>query len=307
MNYATLHQVRAYLKLKATETDDDNLLKTFIRQSVKSIDGYCKRRFDIRRETRSFDYPLPKFERIGVYRAEDFVTQMNVLGDWLDARLKVDDDLLEVVTLTNGNGNAFSTSDFVLEPTNLFPKHSVRLLESSDQVWETGTSGDREQIIDLDGYWGFHDRYDDDTWVDSLDTVQDDPLSAVSTQLTVSDADGDAGDTLGYRIQAGNVLKIESEFVFVASVDYTTNVCTITRAYSGTTVAEHVQGTKIYVFRPMANIVLACTRLVAWRYRQKDVDTFDKAAILGSGIAIIPSAMPADVRDLLPSPKPSRL
>jgi hypothetical protein len=307
IHYATLHQVRSYLKLKTAETSDDELLKDFVRASTRSIDKYTRRRFDVRLETRNYDYPVPKSGLHGVYKAEDFVYQMNAVADWVDARIKLDDDLLAVDTLTNGDDVEISSGDYVLEPANNYPKHSIKLVEDSDVSWQTGSSGERKQIIDVKGHWGYHDRYDSDAWCSSLDSVQDNPLSAGATEITVNDADGDAADTTGTRFQAGQLVKIEDELAFIVSVNYTTEKLTVIRGHHGTTAAEHVQGTVIYVFKPMEDVVLACVRLVAWRYRQKDSDVFDKQTILGTGIAITPSALPADIRELLPFPKPMRL
>jgi len=311
IHYSTLRQVRDYLKLLDAETDDDELLKRFIRDSVTTINKTCRRRFDIRRQTRLFDYPLKRQDRLGVYSAENFVAQMTAVANWIDQRLKMDEDLLEVIVLTNGDDNEIEADDFILEPPNLYPKHCVRLVEGSGAVWETGTGGERRQVISIDGYWGYHNQYGDEDWVDTLDTVQDNPLSPSATSLTVGDADGVAADTLAYRFQPGNMIKITTggvtEFLFIVAANYTTNVLTVTRGFNGTTGTEHAQGTAIYVYRPMDNIVRACTRLVAWAYRQKDTDTFDKAAILGTGVAIIPSALPADVQALLPAPKSPRL
>lgn len=308
MHYATLTQVRAYIKLTTAETLDDSLLTFFISKSVQAIDAYSRRRFDVRREARLFDFPLRKIDRMGVYSAEDFVYAMNMTADWMDQRLRMDDDLLEVLTLTNGDGTEIDSGDYVLKPANSYPKYAIELKSGSGVTWQVDSDGNREQVIDLDSYWGHHPRYGDLAWVDSLDTVRDNPLTAAATSLIVTNSDGTAGDLESPRFQAGQMLKIEDateddEFLFVVGVDDTTNVLTVTRGHNGTTAVGHAQGTAIYIYRPSANIVLACTRLVAWRYRQKDADTFDKATIMGTGIAITPSAMPADVRNLLPHPR----
>lgn len=302
MHYSTLHEVRAYLRLTGTETADDDLLTFFIGGSVRAIDEYTRRRFDVRLETRSFDYPFPKRDLMGVYDVEMWVYQMNAAADYSKQRLRMDDDLLEVVTLTNGNGVEIDSSDYYLSPANMYPKHAVRLVSGSGVTWQYGENGETAQVIDVEGYWGRHRRYER-AWVDSGDDVQNDPLAIAETVLEVSDYSGATADLESPRFQVGQMLKIGSEFVFVQSINTVDNELTIERGYNGTTAVEHVQGTAIYVYRPEQNIRLACSRLAAWRYRQKDVDTFDKSAILGSGIAIIPSTMPADVRELLPFPK----
>lgn len=307
IHYATLHQVRAYIGLSATETADDAKLRDLIVWSVRSIHKRCRRRFDVRRETLSFDFPLRTRERLGVYSIEDFAYQMNAVADWSNLRLRLDDDLLDVETLTNGDGTEIDDADdYVLEPSKLYPKHTVRLKASSGVVWKYGSDGDVDEVIDIDGHWGYHPEYGD-AFVDSLDTVRDNPLADSDTELTVSDADGDAGDYTATRFQAGMMGRIEDEYVFIRDVDTDTDKLTIARAFHGTTAAAHAQGTTIYVYRPWGDIVLACVRLVTWRYRQKDADVFEKTNIIGTGISISPSAMPPDVLELLPAPKPMGL
>lgn len=306
MHYATLHQVRQYLKLESDETADDELLKRFIREAVNAIDERCRRRFDAYYDTLVFDYPLPEKDRIGVYAVEDFVYQMNAVARWSQQVLRIFEDLLEPVTITNGDDADVSLDDVVLEPANSYPKRAIRIKQGSGERWAWDSAGNRFQVISVAGYWGYHTRYGD-AWSDSLDTVRDDPLTIAATSLEVSDADGTDSDTLSPRFQVGQMLKIEDECLFVVETNTTTNVLTVTRGYNGTTAAAHVQGTAVYVFRPMDKIVRACSRLVVWAYRQKDSDAFDKATILGTGIAITPSTMPADVRELLPRPKPLRL
>lgn len=309
IHYATLHQVKQYLGILSTETTDDVKLTSFIRQSGRSIDKRCRRRFDVRKETRSFDMPSVKMDRIGTYSIEDLVYQLNAAGELDSRRLRLDDDLLEVVTLTNGDDNEITSGYYVLLPANDYPKFAIRLRDDSDVGWEPSSGGSRQQVIDVSGLWGYHQYYgdDDDGWVDTLDTVQDNPLSANATSITVSDADGEASDLEDTRFQKGNLIKVGDEFIFVRATNTTTNVLTVLRGYHGTTAAAHAQNDVVYVFRPWADIVLATIRLCAWRYRQKDVDIFDKANIIGTGISISPSAMPPDVLELLPAPKPPRL
>lgn len=310
MHYCTLYQVREYLGLGATETQDDNKLKTFIAQSVSSIDRYCGRRFDVRYESRSFDYPLPARDRIGVYSAEQMIWTLNRFGYWATGRLKLDEDLLELISVTNGDGVAISLSDLTIEPANIYPKNTLKLKEGSGTTWQYDSDGNREQIIPIVAYWGYHDRYTSDAWVDSLDTLQVD-VSASATTITVSDADGDAGDGLAYRFQAGNMIRLTNgdddvEYMFIQSINYTTNVLTVQRGYNGTAGVAQTSTTVIYVYRPADDIVLACTRLVSWRYRQKDADSFNREILLGTGEMIIPTDMPSDVQRLLPAPKRGR-
>jgi hypothetical protein len=308
MDYVTLTQVRAYRNLKTGETADDVKLQGFIRGASRFVDTYCGRRFDARRETRLLDYPLQVRSAFGVYDASSWVTMMNAAGDLGAGVLRLDDDLLSVETLLNGDGAAIAPDAYVLEPANASVHHTIRLLSNAGLAWLPGAGGRREQVISITGLWGSHPNYPGDAWIDSGDTVANDPsLSASSTALTVANASGAAADLQQPRLQAGQLLQIGSEFASVQAVNYTTNVVTIKRAANGTVAALHAKGAAIAIYRPPESIVMAVLRLVAWRYTQKDANSFDREAILGTGIAITPSAVPPDVLALLPAPKPLRL
>lgn len=303
MDYATLYQIRQYLKLSSTETGDDDLLTRLIHEINGNIDEWCNRRFDVRQETRLFDYPVKRRDDFGVYDLEAWVASWNIAAEGLiNKRLRLDDDLFSLTTLTNGDSNEITSSNYVLEPANKYPKFAVRLVGSSTN-WQLPTDGQREQVISVAGLWGYHRRYGDKAWIDSLDTVQDNPLSSAATTINVGDADGLAGDGELVRFQAGNMIRIESEFCDVLSVDTSGDTLTVTRGYNGTTAASHAQGTQIDIYRPMENVVRAAKRWVKYVYRQKDVDTMDTTQIIGTGIKITPSAIPPDVRALLPSPR----
>lgn len=288
MHYATLYQVKSYLDLDDDEDKDDVRLSDLITRSVGAIDAYKGRRFDVRYEVRHYDVPKPAPD---VYGSTDGVA----------APLRLKDDLLEIVSLTNGDDVAIAAANYTLEPADFYPKNRIWLF---DESWTTNSSGNSKQVIDVAGYWGYHSLYGS-AWGDSLDTVENNPLSSSGTSITVNDANGVAGDGSNQRFQAGQMIKIDSEFMYVTAVNNIANTLTVQRAYNGTTAAAHTQDKKIYIYRPMENIVFATIRMVAWRYRQKDADTFDRTAILGTGVQIIPSAMPADVKALLGSPKAS--
>lgn len=317
LNYATLYQVRAYLKLGANETGDDTLLSQLISKATDWInDTRCLRRFDIRRETRRLNNPYPPTSGFGRYpipsgmsRAAWMVQGLSDFNTASAGLLKVDDDLLEVLDVVNGDGSAILPSDYVLEPNNRYPKYGLRLTNQSGKAWRLSGGGDWRQVIPVDGLWGYHEHYPE-AFVDSLDTVQDDPLVIGATVLTVQDSDGLPEDIQEPRFQAGLMLKLSDnagnfEFVRVVSVNDTTDKLTIKRAFNGSDPREWPKGTAISIFRPWGNVNMATLRLVAWRYRQKDANVFDKTTILGTGISIIPSAVPPDIDRLLPPARKS--
>jgi len=287
MDYVTLATVRAYLKLGSTETADDALLQTFIAWANQTLDGI--RRGDARYETRHYDYPIREYDPFGVYDTESWVAQMNAAGMLSQGHLMLDDDLLALAEVENGDGNTIPLTDLITEPPNIYPKHILRIKQSSSYRWLPSSDGDREQVVAVTGWWGYHPQYGS-AW-SATDAVQDDPLAIAATSISVADAS---------NFQAGQLLKLESELVEITAINTTTDVLTVTRAVNGTTAAQHAQTTTIYRYIPWGNYELAAIRLVVWRYRQKDADVFEKTTSFETGTTIIPAAIPADIQTLLP-------
>lgn len=279
MYYATLTQVRAYLKFDTAETADDVLLTDFLRYSCRYADTRAGTSFQPTIATRYFDVPCN------------------------DARLlQFDDHLLELSSITNGDGTAISLSDVIYHPSSLYPRYGIRIKAQSDDVWQPDTYGETRQVIALAGTWGYHDDWPN-AWALSGDAVANvGGISAAATSITVTDADGTANDLQTPRFQAGQLIKIGTEYLDVTAVNTTTNVLTVVRGVNGSTAATHAAADAISIYRPMGNVVMAVLRLVGWRYRQKDANVFDTTTILGAGTKITPSAVPPDVDDLLPLP-----
>jgi hypothetical protein len=63
--------------------------------------------------------------------------------------LLVDDDLLTVTSLTNGDGTVIASSLYWLEPRNKSPKFGIRL--KSGAAWSFGTDGE----VAVAGTWGY--------------------------------------------------------------------------------------------------------------------------------------------------------
>ena len=60
-----------------------------------------------------------------------------------------------------------------------------------------------------------------------------------------------------------------------------------------------VTGGWAWSLTPPKDVVMACRRLAAYRYRQKDAQVFDVSAQVATGSVTIRHEMPRDVRDLL--------
>lgn len=282
MNYATLYQLRADLGPKSTA--DDALLLRHLTQGTRVIDWLSggRRHYDPRRKTRHFDAYLP----------------------WrYSSEILLDDDLLAVLTLTNGDATTIASTEYLLAPANRAPYFSVKLKSSSTVTWQADSGGEPEQAIGLEGIWGYHTRYED-AWADTLDSVVDNPLAINATTLTLADVDGVASDSDEPRLQAGNLIRFgagdDKEMALVISTDTTLNTAVIARGQNGSTAASQAAGTKLYVFRPWDNAHRALMRLATYTYRLKDVSFFEKITIIGSTQKVAPAGIPDDVLELLP-------
>lgn len=205
--YTTVTEVRSRY-MAATETAQDALLLDIIRATSRDIDAIGCRTYFPRHETRDYDAPA--------------------------VNLFLDDDLLEVVTLTNGQDGALTNEEYKLYPLNENAKDSVKLLPSSGVSWSGDSNGDREGAVKIDGIWGFHTRYSS-AWIDTDATITT-SVSAAATTAAV---------TTG-KVNAGDLLRIGSEFAYVSAVAVSTaDVLTLKRGVNGSTAALHVTGSEL--------------------------------------------------------------
>ena len=127
--YCTRQEIAS--KLGIEDTEDDAIIDAVINAVSRNIDAYCSgRTFYARTETRLFDVPYGR-------------------------ELVLDDDLLTVTTLTNGDSTVLTTTDYYLWPRNVSPKHKIILKESSSYVWTFDSSGNTEGAISVVGTWGW--------------------------------------------------------------------------------------------------------------------------------------------------------
>ena len=128
--YATLAEVKAYIDTATTNAGDDSVIEDMVEMASRLIDRLTLRTFYARTETHYFSYSGGR-------------------------GLEMDDDLLTVTTLTNGDDDEISSDDYNLLPFNRSPKHEIRLKQSSTEGWEIDTDGNTEGVISVAGTWGY--------------------------------------------------------------------------------------------------------------------------------------------------------
>jgi hypothetical protein len=177
-------------------------------------------------------------------------------------------DLLELESLTNGDGTAIDLNYVVALPGGGEPAGVLILTGSA--LFTPGVT--RSQAIEVSGTWGWHANWAN-AWRDSGDTVRDDPLSDSATALTVSDVAAADSDNQSPRFQTGHLLRIEEEYLrvlAVTAVSESDDLLTVARGVNGTTAAAHAQDTPVYTYQPAADIAALCQRWAAWLYREPD-------------------------------------
>ena len=113
-SYATLAEFKNYKDISSTDADDDGVIEDLLEEASRYIDGETNRTFYPRVETRYFSVP-------------------ETLGRQLD----LDDDLLAITTLTNGDDGTIASTEYNLLPKNKTPYYAIKLKEASTEYWET--------------------------------------------------------------------------------------------------------------------------------------------------------------------------
>lgn len=130
MAYTTLAKVKAYLGIPTGTTDDDTLLDDLILRAVDIIESETGNNFEPVTETRYFDHTYVHYRTLNL---EDF--------------------LQTVTTLTNGDGNVISNSDYTLMPKNRSAYTQIVLKSSVDGF----TFEDlHDSFISVAGTWGIY-------------------------------------------------------------------------------------------------------------------------------------------------------
>lgn len=228
---ASLEMLRAHLGLAAADSSEDSRLLTALEAASLAIERKAKRRFS------------PRLATIPHSISES-------------TELALREDLLELQSLTNGDGEIISLNDVLV-----LSNGALKLLNGEAFVYEEVP----DEAVQVTAIWGYHPDWAQ-AWANSGDSVQNNPLSSSATSLTVVDAD--AGNPP--RFQVGQLLKIESEYLRVTAINTGTNVLTVERGVHGTTAAAHNQSTAIYIYQVPQDIALLVVRWAVWLYREAD-------------------------------------
>lgn len=166
--YASLGELKAYLGISTTETTDDALLTSLLSRATRAIASHCGRTFEARTETRYFEH--------------------SALDDEDGALLWVDDDLLTVTSLLNGDtaATAITSTYYWLYPRNGSRYYQVRLKST-----HAGWTWDTDCFVSVTGTWGYSATPPEDVtqacvrWASYLYHQKDAPVYDTVVQVAV--------------------------------------------------------------------------------------------------------------------------
>ncbi len=261
MALITLEHLKSYLKLSVTTASvDDALLQRLIIAAQGIIEQYVNRALTPVQQTR--------------YYRQSFVNAQ---------LLMLDQDLLQLDSLVNGNGVTVPTpaTNVILEPRN-FPPYRLIRMKFSYSVWIFTIDGE----VAVTGWWGY----------------------PASPTISLSGGGGSGGvgfvNVINGAVSSIDVMNQGSGYATAPAVAFNAGPGTgaaATASVSGGAITGFTitAGGSGY-FQTEYDLIQACTRLASWLYRQKDTQAdIDRPMLTGAGVTIMPSAMPKDITQLL--------
>lgn len=269
--YATLADYKAYVVARgqASETDvtDDGVIEGLLETASRYIDDETGRNFYPYVQTRYFDIPESR-------------------------ELCVDDDLLEVLTLTNGDSTTMPSTEYYLVPRNIFPAYALKITDISSYTWLTNSAGSYENAVSINAIWGFRQRYSAEGW-----KLAGTLGAAVADTSTLSFT-----MTAGHTLKTGQVWRVNNELVQGTVNTNTLNIDT--RGANGSTAASHLINTAVYYWQPEQGAKNAVLEIANSAYRRRFGNTTSSAVtITGAGVVISPRDIPATAQAFIESHK----
>ena len=137
-NYITLQQFLDYQRITSTDTTDDGVINIDIPAACRWIDRETLTNFYGKTETHLFNIP------------NNFAATVTDIP-----LIELDDWLISVTTLTNGDSTVIPTASYYLLPANRTPKYSIGLRPAIGTSWQPTAAGDNIQVISVAGVWGY--------------------------------------------------------------------------------------------------------------------------------------------------------
>jgi hypothetical protein len=249
-----LNWIYAVTQVLAT---DDLVIDEILEQASRYCDDTTGRRFYPLQATRQYDIPY-------------------------DGVLQLVDDLLSLTTLTNGDLTVISSSDYVLQSVNAPPYWAIRLRDTSSVDWQPSAAGSAENVITVNGVWGYHPDYTTRGW--SLAGTLGAAISDTTTLAFTM--------TAGHSLVVGNIAKVDSELFNVGTAGAT--ACAMNaRGDNGSTAATHLNGASVYVWNAYKPIRSAVLQIAQSIYKRRHGESLSGiASVTAAGVVITPQDVP---------------
>lgn len=248
------------------DAPDDVVIENCIVQASRRVDDICGRKFYPTVETYKYDIPYDNIIWFG-------------------------DDLLSIITFTNGDSSTIASTDFILKPVNADPKYCLQLRDTSTVTWQSDSNSSADQVISINAIWGYRERYAMNGW------KQMGTLSAAWASTTTLTASLTANHTLEKR--GGQVIRIDNELFNInsASVDTLTVQA---RGDNGSTAATHVILSPVYVWQQMEDIKAITLEIAKIMYRSRYGENVDvTSTYTPAGVIVTPRSLPVWAQDII--------
>lgn len=198
---------------------------------------------------------------------------------------------------------ARASTDFYLTPVGRTP---YRLLYPTEryQTWtplaQYGNISS-QQVIRLDGLWCYRTYYADNAWIDSGQTVQNNPLAVSGTDLqVVSTSSFSPGMWIRFKDASPTATCEIAEIAVIPSATHIT-LLRGGAAARGTTPTQHSQNCEIDIFQPEPIVVRCAQRWAAYLYYRRNVYEQLKVTMGASGSVsqFFPQDVPEECQGIL--------
>lgn len=266
--YADVTAFREYLAgtgHASAWTQDATAILRVLESASRTMDQYIGgRSWGPRTETRVYDLGRGGLRnnrlldpRDGYHRPDYWPGHLGGLGV-----VMLDDWLITPTTVTAYSDTARSSSqtltqgiaaDYLLEPYNETPKHTLKLTEITAK-----TLGAGQQTLSIFGTWGWQNV------TTAITTLSAAISSTTTTSITVTSAASCA---------VGQTLRIDSEQVYVTALSGTT--LTVVRGVNGTTAATHLISADVNRIDHPSDLVQICLEIARNRWKERDAGIGD--------------------------------
>ena len=244
---------------------DDAVIDDIITRASRRVDALTGRHYYPRISTRNFDTPYGK-------------------------ELWLDDDLLEIITLTNGDLVAIASTEYVFAPANEYPKYAIRLRDTSQIYFTCNSASDYEQVVALVGIWGYRERYSADGWVQGSLLDEAGNITAAVLSFTADSGTSFARD---------QIIRLDNELMIVTDVTGA-EITVAARGANGSTAAIHLNNVPIYYWQYQDDIAGLTLEIARIMYRARYGENVETTAYTTpAGVVITPRSLPPWAQEVI--------